>query len=49
VPIHLQVSQLLELGKLPIQLTLGGRYHADRPAGGPDEGLRFVVTFLFPK
>ena len=49
VPIHLQVSQLLKLGKLPIQLTLGGRYYAERPTGGPEWGLRFVVTFLFPK
>jgi hypothetical protein len=49
VPIHLQVSQLLKLGKLPIQLTLGGRYYAKRPIGGPDWGFRFVVTFLFPK
>jgi hypothetical protein len=34
---------------VPISLTLGGRYYAERPSGGPDWGLRFVVTFLFPK
>ncbi|MFY9825389.1 MAG: hypothetical protein WAM82_28695 [Thermoanaerobaculia bacterium] len=33
----------------PLQLTLGGRYYAEKPDGGPDWGLRFVVTFLFPK
>jgi hypothetical protein len=49
IPINLTVSQLLKLGALPIQLTLGGRYYAERPMGGPDWGLRFVVTFLFPK
>ena len=38
-----------ELAKQPISLTLGGRYYAERPSGGPDWGLRFVVTFLFPK
>jgi hypothetical protein len=27
----------------------GRRYYAERPSGGPDWGLRFVVTFLFPK
>ncbi|MDQ3563443.1 MAG: transporter [Pseudomonadota bacterium] len=48
-PLNLQVSQLLKLGKQPIQLTLGGRYYAEKPEGGPDWGLRFVVTFLFPK
>jgi hypothetical protein len=49
VPINLFVSQLVKLGKLPVQFTLGGRYYAERPMGGPDWGLRFVVTFLFPK
>lgn len=49
VPLNLQVSQLLKLGNQPIQLTLGGRYYAEKPEGGPDWGLRFIVTFLFPK
>ncbi len=48
VPINVTVSQLLKLGPLPIQLTLGGRYYAERPQGGPDWGFRFVVTLLFP-
>lgn len=29
--------------------AVGGRYYADKPEGGPDWGLRFVVTLLFPK
>ena len=49
VPLNLMVSQVLRIGKQPISLTLGGRYYAERPSGGPDWGLRFVVTFLFPK
>ena len=49
VPINVFVSQLLRIGGQPISLTLGGRYYAERPSGGPDWGLRFVVTFLFPK
>ena len=49
VPINLTVSQLLKLGKQPISLQLGGRYYAEKPDGGPDWGLRFTVTFLFPK
>ncbi len=49
VPINLFVSQLLRIGSQPISLTLGGRYYAERPTGGPDWGLRFVVTLLFPK
>jgi hypothetical protein len=49
VPINLFVAQPIKVGKLPVQFTLGGRYYAERPIGGPDWGLRFVVTFLFPK
>ena len=30
-------------------LPTGGRYHAEAPSGGPDWGLRFAVTLLFPK
>jgi hypothetical protein len=49
VPLNLTASQLLKIHGLPVQFTLGGRYYADRPAGGPNWGLRFVVTLLFPK
>jgi hypothetical protein len=49
VPINVTVSQLVKLGPQPIQLSLGGRYYAERPRGGPDWGIRFTVTFLFPK
>ncbi len=49
VPVNVTVSQLLKLGPQPIQLTLGGRVYAERPGGGPDAGLRFVVTLLFPR
>jgi len=43
------VSQLLKIGGMPIQFVVGGRVYAERPDGGPDLGLRFAVTFLFPK
>ena len=49
VPINVSISQLLKIGKQPIQLQLGWRYYAEKPDGGPDWGLRFTVTFLFPK
>ena len=49
VPINAQASQSLKLGSQPVQFTLGARYYAEKPEGGPDWGLRFVVTFLFPK
>jgi len=49
VPINASVSQLVKLGGKPVQFSLGARYYAEKPGGGPDWGLRFTVTFLFPK
>ena len=49
VPINLTVSQLVKFGKQPVSLQLGYRNYVDAPTGGPDWGLRFQVTFLFPK
>ena len=49
VPLNATVSQLVKIGKLPVQFSLGGRYYAEKPAQGPEWGLRFAVTFLFPK
>jgi len=49
VPLNVMVQQLVKIGKQPIALQLGYRYYAQRPADGPDWGLRFTITFLFPK
>jgi hypothetical protein len=49
VPINVFASQLVKIDNQPVQFTLGGRYYAEGPSGGPEWGLRFVVTFLFPK
>jgi hypothetical protein len=48
VPLNLQVSQLVRIGKLPVSFTIGGRYYADGPSGAPEWGLRFAITPLFP-
>lgn len=49
VPLNGMVAQIVRFGKLPVQFQVGGRYYADSPEGGPEWGVRFVVTFLFPK
>ena len=49
MPLNLTVSQLVKISQMPIQFQVGGRYYAEKPDGGPDWGLRFTVTFLFPK
>ena len=49
VPLAVSASQLVKFGKQPVSFSLGARYYADKPTGGPDWGLRFSFTFLFPK
>ena len=49
VPINFGVQQLLKVGKQPIALQIAGRYYAEGPSGAPEWGLRFQVSFLFPK
>ena len=49
VPINVAVSKLTSIGKQKVSFQLGGRYYADAPDGGPDWGLRFTATLLFPK
>jgi hypothetical protein len=48
VPINFLVSQLIKVGKLPVQLGLGAKVYAEGPSGAPEWGIRFVVTPLFP-
>jgi methionine aminopeptidase len=49
VPVIANVSKLTHIGKQPVSFQVGYRHYFDAPAGGPDWGLRFAVTLLFPK
>jgi len=49
VPVNLQITQLVKIGNMPVSFQVGGRYYADKPTGGPDWGLRFTVTLVFPE
>jgi hypothetical protein len=49
VPANLVVSQLFKIGEQPVQAFVGARYYVETPNGGPEWGLRFGLTFLFPK
>jgi hypothetical protein len=49
VPLNFMVQQLVKIGKQPIAFQAGFRQYVDGPKGGPDWGLRFAITFLFPK
>ncbi len=49
VPVNLSVTQMLKIGSLPLTCQAGYRYYLDAPDDGPDWGLRFTITFLFPE
>jgi hypothetical protein len=49
VPVNLIVGQLVVLGGQPVQFQVGGRWYVEAPDDGPEWGIRFGVTFLFPK
>jgi hypothetical protein len=48
VPLIFQISQILKIGKQPVSLQVGGKYYADSPRYGPDWGVRFNLTMLYP-
>ncbi len=49
VPVNLTLSQLVKIGKLPVQFGIGPRFYAEGPKGGPEWGFRFNITLLLPK
>jgi hypothetical protein len=48
VPVNLQYTKVLTIGKQPMSFQFGGRYYPEKPEDGPDWGLRATITFLFP-
>jgi hypothetical protein len=48
VPIIFQISQILKIGKQPVSIQIGGKYYADTPRYGPNWGMRFNLTLLYP-
>lgn len=49
VPLNAFVTQLVKIGKKPVSFQFGGRYYGERPSGGPEWGLRFTVTLVYPE
>ena len=49
VPINLTVGQLVRIAGQAVSFTLGGRYYAERPTGGPDWGMQVSMNVLFGK
>src|SRR5205809_1856475 len=48
VPLIFQVAQILKVGKQRINIQVGGKYYVDSPRYGPDWGVRFQLTLLYP-
>ena len=48
VPVNFMYSKVTKLGSQLVSLLGGGRVYLDSPDGGPDWGLRFALTLLFP-
>ena len=49
IPINVSVRKMFKIGHTPAQLEFGVRYYADKPANGPEWGLRLGFTLLFPE
>jgi hypothetical protein len=48
-PFNASFSQVMKIGSQMVSLQGGVRYYVEAPTGGPDWGLRFVFTLLYPK
>ena len=49
IPLNTGFSHVYNISGQRVSLAANARVYLDRPDGGPDWGLRFVATFLFPK
>ncbi len=49
VPINLTFSKVSKIGNQLVSYAGGVRGYAETPAGGPDWGVRFALTLLYPR
>jgi len=49
VPMGAGVGKILRIGKLPVNVSVGGYYNVEAPKEAGDWTLRTQITFLFPK
>lgn len=49
VPINLSYSKVSRIGRQLVSYQGGVRYYMEAPENGPEWGLRFVFTLLYPK
>ena len=49
IPLNLTYSKVSKIGNQLVSYAGGVRYYLETPDGGPEWGLRFVLTLLYPK
>jgi hypothetical protein len=49
LPMNFTYTKVTRIGGQMLSFAGGARYYFETPAGGPDWGLRFVVTLLYPR
>ena len=49
VPLNVTYSKVTKIGSRTVSLIGGLRAYLDEPEGGPDWGVRFGITLVFPK
>lgn len=49
IPLIANISKLYTFGKQRVSLGGGVKIYVDQPDGGPEWGIRFIATFLFPR
>jgi hypothetical protein len=49
VPLGVSVGKVVMLGRLPVQIQLGGQYFVERPPGGPKWNLQLQITPVIPR
>ena len=49
VPLNIGYAQVVNFGKQPVQIQVGGIYMLTAPTGAPKWGLQATLTFLFPE
>jgi hypothetical protein len=49
IPINVFITQVVKIGGMPVSFQLGARYYAEAPEQGPEWGLRFSATLVFPE
>jgi hypothetical protein len=49
VPLVAGVNQMLKFAEQPVSLGVDGKYWVSGPSTAPDWGVRFTITFVFPR